>query len=57
MDVINTSKCLECRYGILNDSNKARVKVYCIEKDKHYYYGQCVPCENFTKKENLDEDN
>lgn len=48
-DVILTSECEKCRYGTVDDSNKARVKVYCSYKEKTYYFGQCIPCDNFTK--------
>ena len=49
-DVILTSQCEYCRYGTVDDSDKARVKVYCSYKDKTYYFGQCVPCDNYTKR-------
>lgn len=48
-EVILTSQCEQCRYGNVDDSDKAKVKVYCNYKDKTYYYGQCVSCDNFTK--------
>ncbi|MCM1232291.1 MAG: hypothetical protein NC489_19385 [Ruminococcus flavefaciens] len=50
MNMILTSECEECIYGIINDDDKARVKVKCVYKDKEYYFGQCIPCENKTKK-------
>ena len=50
MDMIITSECEECIYGIIDESNKARVKVKCVQKDKEYYYGQCIPCENKRKR-------
>lgn len=54
--VINTSKCKDCRYGTINDENRARVKVICSFKEKEYYYGQCVPCEYFEKRYMNEED-
>ena len=51
-DVILTSQCEYCRYGTIDDSDKARVKVYCSYKDREYFYGACIPCDNYTKKEN-----
>lgn len=59
MTMILTSECEECIHGIIDDSNKAHIKVKCMDKNKEYYYGQCVPCENKTKKkkENLGENN
>ncbi len=49
--MINTNECEGCQHGTIDDSNKARVTVYCAEKKKKYSYGQCVPCEGFKKKE------
>ena len=48
-NVIITSECEFCRYGTVDDSNKARVMVHCDYRDKIYYFGQCVPCEDFEK--------
>ena len=56
MNMILTSECEECIYGIIDDSNKARVKVKCIQKEKEYYYGQCIPCDS-KRKRKLGEDN
>lgn len=49
MNMILTSECEECDYGILDDHDKARIKVICESKGKEYYYGQCIPCDNKTK--------
>jgi hypothetical protein len=48
-DVILTSECEYCQYGTVDDSDKARVKVYCSHKEKWLWYGCYVPCDNFTK--------
>ena len=48
-DVILTSLCETCKYGTVNEEDKARVKVYCSYKEKEFYFGQCVPCTNYTK--------
>lgn len=48
---ILTSECESCLYGTVDDADKARVKVYCSYKDKTYYYGQCINCNNKRKKE------
>ncbi len=50
MNMILTSECKECVYGIIDGSNKACIKVKCVQKDKEYYYGQCIPCENKRKR-------
>ena len=43
-DMILTSECEECMNSVINDEDKAKVKVYCSVKDKTYYWGQCIPC-------------
>lgn len=50
MNMILTSECEECKYGTIDESNKARIKVICAYKNKEYHYGQCIPCENKIKK-------
>lgn len=50
MEMIITSKCETCEYGSIDDTNKARIKVYCSSRDKTYCYGQCIPCEDYKKK-------
>lgn len=53
MGMILTSECEGCIHGIIDDRNKARIKILCTYKDKEYYYGQCIPCENKIKKEGI----
>lgn len=50
MNMIITSECEECDYGTVFDDEKSRTKVYCRDKDKTYYYGQCIPCENGKRR-------
>ncbi len=50
MNMIITSECEECYYGIINEENPAKIKVFCKDRNKEYYYGQCIPCDNKTKK-------
>ena len=45
MKMIITSECEECIHSMLDESNKAKIKIYCSIKNKTYYYGQCIPCE------------
>ena len=49
-DVIITDICETCQYGSVNDKDKARVKVYCSYKDREYFFGQCIQCDNYNKK-------
>ena len=48
--MIITSECEKCINSTIDEEDKARVMVYCKDKDKTYYWGQCIPCENQTKK-------
>lgn len=48
--MINTNECENCQYGIIDDSDKAKVTVYCSQKDKKYFYGQCIPCDISKRK-------
>ncbi len=50
MNMIITSECEECIYGIIDESDKARIKVKCQHKGKEYYFGQCIPCDNKSKR-------
>lgn len=50
METIITSQCLECENGTLDKTDKAKPKVLCALKDKTYYYGQCIACDDFTKR-------
>lgn len=45
IDMIITSECEKCIHSIIDESDKARLKIYCKIKDKTYYWGQCIPCE------------
>lgn len=48
--MINTSECEECRYGTIREESKARIFVYCSYKEKEYWFGECIQCENKTKR-------
>lgn len=54
--MIITSECKQCIHSVINEEDKARVKVYCKIKNKTYYWGQCIPCEfrTITNKESKD---
>lgn len=49
-NMIITSECEECGNSVINYLDKAKVEVYCREKDKTYYWGQCIPCDSKIKK-------
>ena len=48
-DMICTSECVNCIYGTLDASDKAKAKIICSNKEKEYYYGQIINCENFRR--------
>ena len=50
-NMICTSECVKCIHCVLNDTDRANIRVYCMLKEKEYHYGQKIPCENYTKKE------
>ena len=52
MPMIITSECENCINGSVNDSDKAKVMVFCSAKDKTYYYGQCVLCNDKKRRGN-----
>jgi hypothetical protein len=47
---INSSKCETCKYGTIDESNKARIIVECSLKEKKYCYGQYISCDDYTKQ-------
>ena len=49
-NMIITSECKQCIHSTIDETNKARVKVYCKIKDKTYYWGQCIPCDFKEKR-------
>ena len=49
-NTINTSECEFCKYGTVDDSDKARVMVNCSYKGKVFYYGKNILCEDFEKE-------
>lgn len=52
-DMIITSECEQCIHSIINEEDKAKITIYCKQKDKTYYWGQCIPCdykENKSKR-------
>lgn len=49
-NMILTSECEKCIYGEIDETNKARIKVHCKYRNREYYYGQCIPCEDKEKR-------
>lgn len=45
MSLIKTSECRKCAHSHIDDTNKAKIIVYCDVNGKEYIYGQYVECE------------
>ena len=55
--IIVGEKCQDCIYADIDDSNKAKIIVHCDFRDKKYFWGQCISCEDYKKNEqNNDRD-
>ena len=44
--IIVGKECEECRFATIDDSDKAKIVVYCGARDKFYIWGQCIPCDD-----------
>lgn len=58
--LVNTAQeCQHCQNGSTEDISKAVIKVHCSEKDRSFYYGQNLDCDDFTKFKEVkyEEDN
>ena len=47
--------CENCIYSTIDDTNKARIRVYCDARDRQYWWGQNVPCEDKKKDDRARE--
>ena len=47
MKMIITTECLECEYGSMCDDKQ---KVHCAYRNKNYFFGQRIPCEDKKKR-------
>ena len=50
-ETITTDECKECVYGEMIEESKKRIKVHCTYRDRTYFYGQRIPCEDKKRKE------
>lgn len=48
-DMIITSECEQCIHSTIDASDKSKLKIYCSVKEKTYYWGQCIPCDEKRK--------
>lgn len=51
-NTINTRLCNLCKHATYDDSNKAKVTIFCRAKQKELLYGQRILCDNFEKEKN-----
>lgn len=56
MKMIITSECEGCRYGSVDERNPRKVLVYCKKRKRGYFYGQCIACDDFKKRKEIDCD-
>ena len=54
--IICGKDCEDCSRATFDESNKAKIMVYCSARDKWYIYGQCISCNDKRKIDN-DEEN
>jgi len=47
--IVAGSDCDKCAYSTVFEDDKGRLKVYCEYKNREYYYGSRIPCEDFKK--------
>ena len=38
--------CSLCDYSTVFEDDKGRLKAYCEKRDKEYYFGERIPCED-----------
>lgn len=46
--IICGQECEDCIHYV--DELEDRRKIYCSYKEKTYWYGQCIPCDNKVKR-------
>lgn len=49
--IIAGKECEKCIYATIDETDKSRIRVYCDARDRQYYWGQNVPCDDIRLKE------
>lgn len=57
INMITTDECEKCKHSCIEEINKGTIYINCILKEKRYFYGQCIPCNNFEKIEEINNEN
>ena len=55
MKMIITTECLKCRHSTNCENNNQ--KIHCSIKNKDYFFGQRIPCEDIKYKTGEDKEN
>ena len=55
MIIIAGKDCEDCECAILDESNKAKIMVYCEVRNRWYIFGACISCDDRIKKK-IDDD-
>lgn len=53
--IIAGKDCEDCAKSVLDETNKAKIMVYCGIRDKWYIWGASIPCEDKIKVRNNDD--
>ena len=49
--IIAGKDCENCVYASIDETDKSRIRVYCDARDKQYYWGQNIQCDDKKKNE------
>lgn len=44
--IITGQDCENCIYGTMFENDRGILKTYCRYRDKEYYYGTSIPCDD-----------
>lgn len=53
---ICTSDCPKCQNCTLEEESKAKVWIICSAKDRKYFYGKIIDCDDFCKRREDNEE-
>ena len=53
--IIAGKDCEDCAKSVVDESNKAKIMVYCGIRDKWYIWGASIPCDDKIKVKKNDD--
>lgn len=53
--IIAGQECNGCKYSLVFEDDNGRLKAYCELRDKEYYYGARIPCEDKVKDDRTED--